>query len=63
MRQSTISATRPSVTVLICTLNEAESLPHVLSRIPGWVDEILIVDGHSTDGTVEIAALGRVHGS
>lgn len=50
-----ISATRPSVTVLICTLNEAESLPYVLSRIPGWVDEILIIDGHSTDGTREVA--------
>jgi len=45
----------PRVAVLICTLNEAENLPHVLPRIPNWVDEVLIVDGHSTDGTVEIA--------
>jgi glycosyltransferase involved in cell wall biosynthesis len=27
----------------------------VLPLIPDWVDEILIVDGHSTDGTAEVA--------
>jgi glycosyltransferase involved in cell wall biosynthesis len=43
-----------SVTALICTLNEAENLPHVLPEIPEWVDEILIVDGHSTDDTVKV---------
>ncbi len=46
---------KPSVTALICTLNEEENLPHVLSKIPGWIDEVLIVDGHSTDRTVEVA--------
>lgn len=46
---------RPKITILICTLNEAENLPHVLPRIPQWVDEVLIVDGSSTDGTVEVA--------
>lgn len=43
-----------SVTVLVCTLNEAENLHHVLPKIPQWVDEILIVDGHSTDDTVKV---------
>jgi glycosyltransferase involved in cell wall biosynthesis len=46
---------RLSITALICTLNEEESLPHVLPRIPDWVDEVLLVDGHSTDRTVEVA--------
>jgi glycosyltransferase involved in cell wall biosynthesis len=46
---------RLSITALVCTLNEEESLPHVLPRIPDWVDEVLLVDGHSTDRTVEIA--------
>jgi len=45
----------PKVTVLICTLNEEKNLPHVLPRIPSNVYEILIVDGHSKDQTVEVA--------
>jgi glycosyltransferase involved in cell wall biosynthesis len=36
-------------------MNEAENLPHVLPRIPPWVHEVLLVDGNSTDGTVEVA--------
>lgn len=43
------------VSVVIPTLNEAENLPHVLPRIPNWVHEVLLVDGNSTDGTVEVA--------
>ncbi len=45
----------PTITVLICTLNEEQNLPHVLPKIPEWVDEILLVDGHSTDNTVGLA--------
>jgi len=45
----------PSITVIVCTVNEAANLPHVLPLIPEWVDEILLVDGHSTDGTVAVA--------
>ncbi len=45
----------PSVTVLICALNEEESIPHVLPKVPQWVDEVLVVDGGSTDQTVAIA--------
>ncbi len=45
----------PPVTVLICALNEEENLPHVLPRIPRWVDEVLLVDGHSRDHTIEVA--------
>lgn len=43
------------ISALVCALNEEEGLPHVLPRIPPWVDEVLLVDGHSTDGTVEVA--------
>src|SRR5262249_50708449 len=41
--------------VVIPTLNEALNLPYVISRMPDWVHEIIIVDGHSTDGTPAIA--------
>lgn len=46
---------KPKITVLLCALNEAENLPHVLPKIPDWVDEVLVVDGHSSDGTVGMA--------
>jgi len=45
----------PKVSVIICTLNEEKNLPHVLPRIPAWVDEVILVDGHSTDRTIEVA--------
>jgi glycosyltransferase involved in cell wall biosynthesis len=45
----------PRVSVIIPTLNEARNLPHVLPRIPAWVHEVVLVDGHSTDGTVVVA--------
>jgi len=43
------------ISLLIPTLNEKENLPQILSNIPDYVDEIVIVDGHSQDGTVEAA--------
>src|SRR5439155_7208795 len=43
------------VSVVIPTLNEAENVPHVLARLPAWLDEVILVDAHSTDGTVEVA--------
>jgi len=44
-----------TVSVVIPTLDEAANLPHVLARIPAIVDEVIIVDGHSRDGTIDIA--------
>jgi glycosyltransferase involved in cell wall biosynthesis len=46
---------KPLVSVVIPALNEAENLPHVLPRVPDWVDEVLLVDGHSADDTVAVA--------
>jgi len=45
----------PAITIVICALNEEENLPYVLPKIPGSVNEVLLVDGHSTDATVEVA--------
>jgi glycosyltransferase involved in cell wall biosynthesis len=46
---------RVRVSVVIPTLNEAKNLPHVLTRLPPAVFEVIVVDGGSTDGTVDVA--------
>ncbi len=46
---------RPTVSVIIPALNEAKNLPHVLPRIPQWVHEVILIPGHSTDETVDVA--------
>ena len=43
------------VSVVIPTLNEAKNLPHVFARLPAGLHEVIVVDGHSTDDTVEVA--------
>ncbi len=45
---------RPSVTVVIPTLNESRNLPYVAGRMPP-VDQIVVVDGGSVDDTVKVA--------
>jgi glycosyltransferase involved in cell wall biosynthesis len=44
-----------SVSVVIPVKNEAANLPHVFGTIPDWVSEVVLVDGRSTDNTVEVA--------
>jgi glycosyltransferase involved in cell wall biosynthesis len=45
------------VSVIIPAKNEAESLPQVLSRLPAWVFEVILVDGLSEDDTSRVAKL------
>ncbi|WP_157248670.1 glycosyltransferase family 2 protein [Nonomuraea typhae] len=44
-----------SVTVVVPAMNEAENLPHVFATLPSWIDEVILVDGNSTDDTVAVA--------
>lgn len=43
------------ITVVIPTKNEVSNLRKLLPTIPEYVDEVLIVDGYSNDGTCEFA--------
>jgi glycosyltransferase involved in cell wall biosynthesis len=56
-RQATVRRrpATPTVSVVVPTLNEARNLPYALARIPDDVDEIIVVDGRSTDDTALVA--------
>jgi glycosyltransferase involved in cell wall biosynthesis len=44
-----------TISVVIPTKNEAQNISWVLDRIPAWIGEVVLVDGQSTDGTIEAA--------
>jgi glycosyltransferase involved in cell wall biosynthesis len=45
------------VSVVIPAKNEARNIGWVLERIPSFVDEVIVVDGLSNDGTLEVAKM------
>ena len=44
------------ITVVIPCLNEEKGIAQVLSRMPSFVDEAIVVDNNSTDRTAEVAS-------
>lgn len=44
-----------NVSVVIPALNEAKNLPFVLGRLPQGLHQVILVDGHSLDGTIDVA--------
>lgn len=50
-----VGVVRPTISLVIPAMNEARNLPHVAARIPTDIDEIIFVDGHSVDDTVEVS--------
>ena len=48
-----VSAER--VSVVIPARNEARNLPYVLGSLPPGLHEVILVDGHSEDDTIEVA--------
>src|SRR5690348_7265978 len=49
----------PSVSLVIPALNEERNIPHVFMQIPMDVHQVILVDGSSTDKTVEVARKER----
>jgi glycosyltransferase involved in cell wall biosynthesis len=50
---------RLRVTLVVPAMNEENNITWVLARLPGRVDEVVLVDGHSTDRTVQLARAAR----
>ncbi len=48
-------AIAPRVSVVLPVMNEAANLPGVFGTLPVWVNEVVLVDGRSTDGTIDVA--------
>ncbi|HXQ01275.1 MAG TPA: glycosyltransferase family 2 protein [Solirubrobacteraceae bacterium] len=49
------AAHSPRVSVIMPTLNEAKNLPHVFAKLPRSLHEVIVVDGFSTDDTLDVA--------
>ncbi len=45
----------PGVSVIIPARNEGQNLPRILDSLPAIVDEVIVIDGNSTDDTVSVA--------
>jgi glycosyltransferase involved in cell wall biosynthesis len=54
-RENRSAEFRATVSLVIPAKNEARNVAWVLRRLPAEVDEVILVDGHSTDDTVEVA--------
>lgn len=47
-------------TLIICALNEVKTIANVVKLGQRFVDEIIVIDGHSTDGTPELVRKMRI---
>jgi glycosyltransferase involved in cell wall biosynthesis len=50
----TAADARSQVSLVLPALNEAEGLALILPRVPAVVDQVIVVNGPSTDGTAEV---------
>ncbi|MER5866311.1 glycosyltransferase family 2 protein [Kitasatospora sp. NPDC002040] len=54
-RSDDVTRTRHSVSLVVPARNEARNIPWVFQQIPNCVDEVILVDGFSTDATRAMA--------
>lgn len=51
---------KPLLSVSIITYNEERIIEKTLNAIHNWVDQIVVVDSNSTDGTLNILEMFNV---
>ena len=49
------SVAKPGVSVIIPARNEGKNLPRILDSLPDGIDEVIVIDGNSSDDTVAVA--------
>lgn len=54
-KSNTLIGLAPTISLVVPAKNEELNLPFVFSKIPTWVDEVILVDGNSTDNTISVA--------
>jgi glycosyltransferase involved in cell wall biosynthesis len=55
-RANDTTVTRHTVSLVVPAHNEARNIPWVFEQIPACVDEVILVDGDSSDATLRMAA-------
>jgi len=50
---------KTKVSVVVPAMNEAQNIGHVLERLPDGLHEVILVDGNSSDNTIEVACRVR----
>jgi glycosyl transferase family 2 len=50
---------KTKVSVVVPAMNEAKNIGHVLNQLPPGLHEVILVDGNSTDDTIEAARRAR----
>ncbi len=55
IKEDTVKYCKENVSLVIATLNEEKSLRQIIEASKSFCSEILVIDGNSTDQTVEVA--------
>lgn len=50
-----------NVSVIICAKNEAAGIGQVIESVKPYAYQVVVIDGHSTDGTGDLAAAAGAH--
>ncbi len=50
-----VTVLKPPISVIICTKNEAGGIANLIHEASKFSQEVIVIDGHSSDGTADLA--------